>query len=154
MPVVHNVPPAGHNRPATSLHVPAMFKRTTNISDTALTLNPQWRTPLIPQHLTDLSLKLQIQIPWRYILSYILIWLTHSFHCRFKDFESADNRLNNYTVIPVDSVFCFCEASEGACKHACVCEQIVLQIDRCDWKTNLLKSTNVVSPKSACIALY
>src|SRR6218665_1941591 len=52
---------------------PAMFKRTTNISDTALTLNPQGRTPLIPQHLTDLSLKLQIQIPWRYILSYILI---------------------------------------------------------------------------------
>jgi len=68
--------------------------------------------------------------------------------------QTTDVTVRAYTVIPVDSVFCFCKASKGASKHACVYEHIVLQIERRDWKTNLLKSNNVVSLKSARIALY
>ena len=58
--VVHNVRPAGHIRSAKSRHVARHAQQVKWLfPDTALTFTPQWRKPLISQHLNELNLKVQ-----------------------------------------------------------------------------------------------
>ena len=70
----------------------------------------------------------------------------------FSRLASSYNRRKHHTVVPVDSVCCFCWASAGASKHACVSKHIAFQIDRCHWKTYLLKSKIVLSLKATRVA--
>jgi len=134
---------------------------------------------LISQHLNNLSLKIGLHVENRYcpnserpmkfsslscfpvkaakpkasIHRVIFGFVIHfSFYVIFKTLGSADNRRNNHTAIPIDSLCCFCWAS----KHVCLNKHIVLQID---WLSTLfedtlilLKSNKVLYLKAARIA--
>jgi len=68
--------------------------------------------------------------------------------------DSADNRRNHYayTVIPIDSMCCFCWASKGASKLVCMNNHIVFQTDRCRWNTDFWKLNKASSLKAARVA--